>query len=68
MSWTWRLESKNGKQLDSIEVPVFDNQSDAETWVGDEWQTLLEEGVDAVTLLEGDRIEYADMSLHPPQN
>lgn len=67
MSWTWRLESKNGKQLDSIEVPAFDNQSDAETWIGDEWQTLLDEGVDAVTLLEGDRIEYADMSLHPPE-
>ena len=68
MSWTWRLESKDGKQFASIEVPAFDNQSDAETWVGDEWQTLLDQGVDAVTLLEGDRVEYADMSLHPPQN
>ncbi len=67
MSWTWRLQSKDGKQFDSIEVPTFDNQSDAETWIGDEWQMLLEEGVDAVTLLEGDRIEYSDMSLHPPQ-
>ncbi|PRZ41343.1 hypothetical protein CLV47_11070 [Antricoccus suffuscus] len=68
MSWTWRLEAKSDKQFDSIEVPAFDNQSDAETWIGDEWQTLLDHGVDAVTLLEGDRIEYSDMSLHPPQN
>ena len=67
MSWTWRLESKDGKGLDSVDVPVFDNQSDAETWVGDEWQMLLEEDVDAVTLLEGDRVEYSNMSLHPPE-
>lgn len=67
MSWTWRLESKDGKGFDSVDVPVFDNQSDAETWVGDEWQMLLEEGVDAVTLLEGDRVQYSNMSLHPPE-
>jgi hypothetical protein len=28
------------------------------------WRELLEDGVDAVTLLEGDRVVYGPMSLH----
>lgn len=68
MAWTWRLETASGEPApEGIEVPEFESQGDAETWVGDEWQTLLEQGVDSVTLLEGDRVEYAGMSLHPPQ-
>ena len=29
------------------------------------WQELVAEGVDSVTLLEGDREVYGPMSLHP---
>ncbi|GAB3302743.1 hypothetical protein EK0264_02215 [Epidermidibacterium keratini] len=67
MAWTWRLESESGEPVTGIDVPEFESQGDAETWVGDEWQGLLEQGVDSVSLLEGDRVEYSGMSLHPPQ-
>ena len=44
---------------------VFTSQSDAETWLGENYRTLLEEGVTAVTLLE-DEVKHYTMSLTPP--
>lgn len=67
MSWTWKLVSNDGKELDQDSVPQFDSQVDAETWVGDAWQSLLADGVDSVTLMEDDEIVYEEMSLHPPE-
>lgn len=66
-SWWWRLEDSSGTEvrvpgLDRVEFP---SQSDAESWVGEEWEMLLEGGVDAVTLFEGGREVYGPMSLHP---
>lgn len=43
----------------------FPTQADAETWVGEVWQDLLADGVDAVTLFEEQRIVYGPMSLRP---
>ena len=40
------------------------SQADAESWVGEAWRELLDDGVDAVTLFEGDREVYGPMSLH----
>jgi hypothetical protein len=67
-TWTWRYERADGAM--ALEVPDglpegFPSQADAETWIGEEWARLLEAGVDAVTLLEGDRVVYGPMSLHP---
>jgi hypothetical protein len=42
----------------------FSSQADAESWVGEIWSDLAELGVDAVTLLEADRVVYGPMSLH----
>lgn len=67
MAWTWRLETASGTTPDGIDVPEFESQGDAESWVGDEWQQLLEHGVDAVTLLDGETVVYSGMSLHPPE-
>ena len=39
-------------------------QADAESWVGEIWAGLAEEGVDAVTLFEQERLVYGPMSLH----
>ena len=44
---------------------AFPAQADAESWIGEVWRDLLDHGVDAVTLLEGDRVVYGPMSLHP---
>ena len=35
--------------------------------MGEAWQELLADGVDAVSLLEGDRVVYGPMSLHPAE-
>lgn len=66
MSWTWTLQSNDGKDLSAVDVPDFEDQGDAETWVGDVWQDLLEQGVDSVTLVEDGEVIYSGMSLHPP--
>jgi hypothetical protein len=43
----------------------FGSQGDAESWIGENWRTLLEAGVDQVSLLDEGRVEYGPMSLHP---
>ncbi len=65
--WLWRLEDASGAEVD---VPSdfagrrFASQADAESWVGEIWADLAELGVDAVTLMEADRVVYGPMSLH----
>ncbi len=69
-SWTWRYEQADGSPVSfsADGTPEgFPSQADAETWIGEEWQGLLAAGVDAVSLLEADRVVYGPMSLHAPQ-
>lgn len=64
--WVWRLENASGDEveLDGETGTRFPNKADAESWIGEVWSDLLGRGVDAVTLLEGDRCVYGPMSLH----
>lgn len=63
--WRWRLEDAKGDEVGSEHASAtFPSQSDAESWVGELWRELAEEGVDAVTLFEGERRVYGPMSLH----
>jgi hypothetical protein len=81
MSWNWRYESGDGTQIDGRDFAadlsagaersrdnslVFPTQADAESWLGENWRDLLDRGVEQVTLLEDDRVEYGPMSLRPP--
>lgn len=64
--WAWRLlDESDGEVTVSPEFAGqrFANQADAETWVGEVWAELAEEGVAAVSLFEGDRAVYGPMSL-----
>lgn len=68
MSWHWRYEDESGAPAsyagsggDAVER--FPSQSDAESWLGENWRTLLENGVHQVTLLEDGRAVYGPMSL-----
>ncbi len=69
-AWRWRFEDSAGAEVGPTEESSasgtggFPSQSDAESWIGETWQDLLEEGVDQVTLFEGDREVYGPMSLH----
>ncbi|GAA3426627.1 hypothetical protein ACWDTT_24770 [Streptosporangium sandarakinum] len=67
MAWYWRYEDANGDPVTVEAVPseAFTSQADAESWLGETWRELLEAGVESVSLLEGDRVEYARMSLRP---
>ena len=67
MSWLWQYETSDGGLVTSRSLPreVFGSQGDAETWLGERWQGLLEGGVDQVSLLEDGDVKYGPMSLHP---
>ncbi|MDQ3616104.1 MAG: hypothetical protein M3393_05665 [Actinomycetota bacterium] len=66
-TWWWRLENSSGQvvAVDGVARQEFPSQSDAETWVGEVWEEMLEGGADAVTLFEGDREVYGPMNLRP---
>ncbi|MCU1657659.1 MAG: hypothetical protein JWO57_2315 [Pseudonocardiales bacterium] len=63
MSWTWRLESADGTALTSPASPSHPNQSDAESWLGEQWRELADAGVVRVTLLDNGTEIYGPMSL-----
>lgn len=72
MSWFWVYARESGSAVGdaSGEALVarssdFPAQADAETWLGQEFQALLDSGVEAVTLFEDDREVYGPMSLRP---
>ncbi|MFI2611105.1 hypothetical protein [Kitasatospora sp. NPDC018619] len=64
MVWTWRYEKADGSAV-TPDGPreEFAGQGDAETWIGETWKQLAEDGVDTAVLLEDDRVVYA-MSLN----
>ena len=66
--WTWELLDAQGAVLDTdLGSSAFPTQSEAESWLGEEWRTLLDSGVDAVNLKEGDSQVYGTMSLQPAE-
>ncbi len=70
MGWTWQLHRAAGAgdpQAAAQPAGGFPTQAEAETWVGEVWRDLLDEGVDAVTLYEDQRLVYGPMSLHPSE-
>jgi hypothetical protein len=73
MGWTWELSSDSGtvseaaRDVAAQPADGFPNQAEAETWVGEVWRDLLDEGIDAVTLVEDGRRVYGPMSLHPKE-
>jgi hypothetical protein len=69
-TWRWRFEDESGTEVtppvggSAATAGWFPSQSDAESWVGEVWRDLLDDGVDQVRLFEGDREVYGPMSLH----
>ena len=61
----WRFEDDLGEQVKPLADPgTFAAQADAESWIGETWRDLLDEGVHQVFLLEGDRVVYGPMGLN----
>jgi hypothetical protein len=68
VAWTWRYEDSSGAEVSPATAPTgepFPTQSDAETWLGENWRELLSAGVELVSLLEAGRQVYGPMSLKP---
>lgn len=63
MAWTWTLEDSDGNVLGRTEN--FESRSDAESWVGEEFESLVEAGYTQVSLFDGDDQIYGPMSLLP---
>lgn len=66
MAWLWRYRDADGGTASTGESEAFPNQSDAETWLGENWQGLLSDGVTQVALEEDGRVEY-EMPLTPAE-
>ena len=65
-NWSWELlDAQRHPVTDTPGGGTFPTQSEAESWLGEEWRDLLDAGVDAVTLREGDAVVYGPMSLQP---
>lgn len=62
MSYRWRYERTDGTQVDGPDL-TFEDQAEAEAWVTDEFEGLLDDGIDQVVLLDGDRRVYGPMLL-----
>ena len=62
MAWTWRLEGVDGHELSEPAPPAHPDQSDAESWLGEQWRALAEAGVAQVDLFDGRPKVYGPMS------
>lgn len=64
--WWWSLLDASGAEVDVAAEYAgqrFSNQGDAESWVGEVWRELADQGVASVTLHEHERVVYGPMSL-----
>ncbi len=66
MGWTWTYANKSGTAVSpaSGTDEAFASQADAESWLGENFRMLLNEGVDTVTLREDGSVTY-EMGVHP---
>ncbi|HEX4099956.1 MAG: hypothetical protein WAN20_24010 [Pseudonocardiaceae bacterium] len=64
MALRWRYQGPAGGPAPGPDI-TFDDQTAAEQWLSGEWQGLLDGGVAAVTLLDGESVVYGPMSLRP---
>lgn len=63
MSYRWRYEDEAGTEVDGP-AEQFDDQQQAEDWLGAEFEELRADGIGRVTLLDGHGEVYS-MSLDP---
>lgn len=66
MVWTWRFETVDGTPMTpEDDGGTFASRGDAESWVGEVYADLVDQGIDQVTLFEDGREVFGPMSLHP---
>ncbi len=64
MDFHWHANGVEGDLLEETGLDQrFATQADAEAWLTSSFADLLDEGIDAVTLMQGDHIVYGPMGL-----
>ena len=61
MSWFWTFETASGEPVGQSET--FESRGDAETWIGEMFNDLRDDGVVRVRLFDGVKEMYGPMSL-----
>lgn len=64
-AWKWTYEGPDGAEVTgpTLVTTAFPTQSDAESWLGENWRELAEAGVQGVTLHEDGTVVYGPMAL-----
>lgn len=62
LHWHWQCLDAAGAVVER-ETEEFPTRADAESWIGEAWSELADEGVASVVLFEGNREVYGPMSL-----
>lgn len=64
-SWTWTYEDAAGAEVSGSKLPTtsYPTQSDAESWLGESWRDLSDQGVASVTLHVDGSVVYGPMGL-----
>jgi hypothetical protein len=66
MAWLWRYENSAGETVSPDDAPPgesFPTQADAETWIGETWRTLVDEGAATASLFHDGELVYGPMAL-----
>jgi len=66
-SHSWQLLNSSGETVEDVGISglTFPSQGEAEAWMSEQWPTLADAGVEAVTLLRESEVVYGPMSLSP---
>jgi hypothetical protein len=67
--WTWTYLDADARVMtgDALVTTWFPSQSEAESWLGEQWRELAAMGVDAVMLEHDGAPIYGPMSLRAAQ-
>ena len=63
--WAWEFLEADGTRLDRPVSPAFTSRFDAESWLGEHWRRLVEDGVGAARLLHQGHGAAAPVALVP---
>lgn len=66
-AYTWTCLDADGAPMSAPPGGAFPDQAEAEAYLGQEWETLAQAGVEAVTLCYGAEVVYGPMSLRPAE-
>ena len=62
--WVWELLDSAERVVEHPSSPTFTSRFDAESWLGENWRALAQQGVAAVRLMHDGAPVAAPLPLH----